>query len=54
MLDAGIPNSLGANLLGPHGHACLVGSIDSDVAIFRNVILMLSVTLKKYRKKFLL
>ena len=28
-----------------HGHACSVETIDSDVAIFRNSMLMLSVTL---------
>ena len=38
-------NSLGANLYGPHGYACSVETIGSDVAIFRNSTLTLSVTL---------
>ena len=40
-----------------HGHACSVETIGSDVAIYRNSILTLSVTLQKNsesRKKFLL
>ena len=44
-------SSLGANLQGPHGHACSVETIGSDVAIFSNFILTLSVTLWKNAKK---
>ena len=33
-----IENSLGANLSGPHGHACSVGTISSDMAIFRDSV----------------
>ena len=38
-------NSFGANLKGPHGQACSVETIGSDVVIFRKSILTLSVTL---------
>ena len=38
---------MGANLEGRHGHACSIETIGSDLAVFRNSVLTLSVTLQK-------